>query len=83
MHRGRVGVTTQRSNVATTPEMLAGLFCLSSHDQGVDWVSSSSPPKGKDLSGFWKERVQASWVGVSGLTLLRGMVPQEVRAPFF
>ena len=77
-----MGVTTHRSNVATTPEMLAGLFGLSSHDQGVGWVSFPGPPKGKDLSGFWKERVQGSWAGVSGLTLLGGMVPQEVRAPF-
>ena len=60
-------MTTHRSNVATTPEMLAGLFGLSSHDQGVGWVSFPGPPKGKDLSGFWKERVQGSWAGVSGL----------------
>lgn len=43
--------------MATTPEMLAGLSCLSSYDRGVGWVSSPSPPKGKDLSGSWKKRV--------------------------
>lgn len=34
--------------------MLALLSRLSSHDQGVGWVSSPGPPKGKDLSGSKK-----------------------------
>lgn len=35
--------------------MLALLSCLSRYGQGVGWVSSPSPPKGKDLSGSWTE----------------------------
>lgn len=34
--------------------MLALLSRLSSYDQGVGWVSSPGPPKGKDLSGSKK-----------------------------
>ena len=42
-------------SVATTPELLAGLFCLPRGDQGVG-LGLRRPSQGKDLSGSWKER---------------------------
>lgn len=41
-------------------------------------MSTPGPRSGKVPGRKW---VQGSWVGVSGLPLLRGVIPQEVRPP--
>ena len=68
-------------SVATTPELLAGLFCLPRGDQGVGWVSAG-PPKGRTSQVPGRKGAPGSWAGVPGLAFLGGTVSQELRAPF-